>query len=179
MATDTIVKKPNMFTSMYRIIQSVLRFLYKIIEYLATAVFAISDYGITFGSYLLSTSFLEKAPFPKILFYYAFVIIRNALVLYGLIALFQLIFLHQTRSMFTRSNTTNCSGNVSGTVGEDKQPLCQTAVFSGKNSIYGGDLTFQYDYDQVNKANTICLKQFIYWFIFLTIFAIPISITTI
>jgi hypothetical protein len=175
-----IVKQnANLFTALYLLIQTVMGFIYHFIEYILYFVFIISDYAMTFGSYILTVSFLEKTTFPLKLVSYAIVFIRAALIIYGFYALFQLIFTRHTKDLFTRKNVSQCQGNINELNGTDKNPLCETAIYNGQSYIDGSPTTVQYNYNQINKANEICSNQLIYWIIFMSIFAIPASISTI
>lgn len=154
-------------------------FIYLAANYISYFIFIISDYLMTFGSHLLSVSFLEGASFPMKVIGYIFIAIRALLLWYGFYNLFQLIFRNQTRDLFSKSNASQCQGSVTNTTGIDKKPLCQTAIYAGQSYIDGSPTTVEYNYDKVKTANEICKTQLLYWFICLSMFAIPATISSI
>lgn len=177
--TSVVKHDATIITMIYSLVKIILNIVYSIANYVSYFLFIISDYLMTFGSSVLSISFLEGASFPMKVIGYLYIFIRTILLVYGFYKLYQLIFTNQTRDLFSKSNTSLCQGSIPNTTDKDKNPLCQTATYTGQNSISGLLATVEYNYDKVNTANEICKKQLLYWFICLSMFAIPATISSI
>lgn len=185
MATEGgIENKQNLFTALYSFIKFITSTVIKIVEYILYFVYLICDYAISFACAIMSIGFVQHTPFPMKLLMYVFVAIRAICIIYGFRLLFVIIFQDFINKIFTRSNTSQCEGNVLGTDGSmlkglDNDTMCVTARYIGENYLTGEKTFVTYNYNKVNNANLICLKQLIQWFVFLNLFTIPATITSI
>jgi hypothetical protein len=175
-----IGRDSNLFTASYDLLQFVMKFFYKIVDYIGYVIFIISDYVMEFACYLMSVSMIDNTPFPLKYLTYAILAVRIICLVYGFKLIFAIMFKDFMSNIFTRSNTSQCSGNIdsatSGILGKDGDPLCKTAIYVGSNYITGQPTTVQYDYDQMNTASLIAIKQMAYWIICLNLFAIPATL---
>lgn len=169
----------NIFTSFYYVFRSITRIIFKIFEFLGYIVFAISDYVMSFVCSLLAVAFIENTPFPMKFVMYGIIIIRLALLYYGFALLFEIVFKNHTKNIFTKSYTSQCQGSVDGENGWDSNPLCKNAVYVGENYISGNQTTIEYNYDKMYTANRVCIRQILYWLVFLNIVAIPVTLKTV
>ena len=171
-----IGKQQNILDALYNIVKLTVGGIFRLFEYLSFIAFAISDYAMTFASGILAVEFVEHTPFPTKILMYAFVFIRAALLVFGFRQFFILCFDSFHKQLFTRKNPTVCQGNVDGITGFDGQPMCQTAIYNGSSALTGESTKITYQFQRMDYAKYIAVKQMAMWIVYLNLFVIPATI---